>query len=135
MEDARAKQLLPIAGAVALLLAAIGVGVLALSVTSGDGQVEGPNEIEEQGRSVAVTYRSATVYAGSTDFYFENDDGEIIEFRVSNLQDEQKIELPDDMLESGVLDGPPGANPDLVGEDFMLLYDDRGELIRVAFTR
>lgn len=54
-----------------------------------------------------------------------------VEFRVSNLPEAQTIELPGDLLESDVAEGPPGANPDLVGEGFLLVYDDQDQLIRV----
>ncbi len=78
-----------------------------------------------------ATYRSATVYAGSTDYSFEDVDGELIRFRVSNLPDEQTVELPGDLLEPDPLEGPPGPNPELLGAEFLLIYNSDGELIRV----
>jgi len=79
-----------------------------------------------------ATYQSATVYAASTDYYFKGKDGKMIEFRVSNLPGKNEIELPSNLLESDVSEGPPGANPDLVGKEFKLIYDNKEELVRVA---
>ncbi len=86
------------------------------------------------GRTVLASYQSATVYAGATDYYFEDPSGEIVDFRVSNLSEEQAVELPNDMLDPGMVEGPPGANPDLVGEDFLLIYDGEDQLVRVELN-
>ncbi len=78
-----------------------------------------------------VTYQSATVYAASTDYYFEDKEGKTMKIRVSNLPEESKIVLPTNLLESNISEGPPGANPDLVGKTFKLLYNDQDVLARI----
>lgn len=86
-----------------------------------------------ESRTLLASYQGATVYAGATDYYFEDADNQIVEFRVSNLPDEQTVELPDNMLDPKVVEGPPGANPALVGESFLLIYDD-DQLVRVELS-
>jgi len=73
-------------------------------------------------------YESATVYAAATDFYFKDTEGNKIEFRESNLPGEQKVGLPELMLDPNASEGPPGANPQLVGRTFQLIYDKEGQL-------
>lgn len=124
---------------VALVLAAVGVG----GCSSQRESTVQPTEIQvttsttttaPQGRTQIVSYQSATVYAGATDFYFKDIDGQIVEFRVSNLPDPETIDLPDNMLDDAVVEGPPEANPDLVGEEFLLIYDQDDHLIRVVLN-
>lgn len=91
--------------------------------------------VDNAGRAISASYQSATVYAASTDYYFEDSDGQVVEFRASNLPDEQSIELPDNMLDPDAVEGPPGANPDLVGEEFLLTYDENDQLVRVELSR
>ena len=133
MTERNRSRLIPVFAAVAVLAVAAGFGLQQL----GEGEPEQPVEVQAntleatQSRTQVATYQSATVYAASTDFYFEDRDGEIVEFRVSNLPEAQTMDLPEDMLEAEVVEGPPGPNPDLVGEEFLLVYDDQDRLIRV----
>jgi len=78
-----------------------------------------------------ATYQSATVYAASTDYYFEDKERKIIQFRVSNLPGKNNIDIPANLLESNVSEGPPGANPELVGKAFKLIYNEQDALVRV----
>jgi hypothetical protein len=79
-----------------------------------------------------VTYQNAVMYAASTDFYFTNEKGEEISVRVSNLPEEQTVKFPGNLLESGAgIEGPPGANPDMVGKTFFIVKNEKGEVTEI----
>ncbi len=79
-----------------------------------------------------VTYLNGVVYAASTDFYFENENGEEVSVRVSNLPEEQAVKFPANLLESdSEIEGPPGANPDMVGKAFFLVRNEKGEVTEI----
>ncbi len=69
-----------------------------------------------------LTYRSATVYAGSTDYYFDKRTGEQLRIRVSNLETEgsgfESLTALDDTEE-----GPPSENPAKVGLAFDVCFE------------
>ena len=78
----------------------------------------------ETGKVIQVTYQSAAVYAASTEYAFETESGELILIRGPVYDEEPTIEIPDNMLETGEdIEGPPGANPELVGKKFNIYYD------------
>lgn len=73
---------------------------------------------------VEAIYKNATVYAGATDYYFENAATQaLIEFRNSNLKEEITVEMPDNMLQESE-EGPPEANQKLVGKVFLIHFID-----------
>lgn len=80
---------------------------------------------------VEATYRSAAVYAGKIEYEFRTKDKK--SFLVSDGVDEEAtIEMPYNMLEDDEdLDGPPGANPKLVGKTFELYYDQQNKVRRI----
>lgn len=92
-----------------------------------------PSESGER-QSIIAVYDSCTVYAGATDFYFKTDSDDLIQFRNSNLpEDEQSVELTVDLVDtSNSTEGPPGANPEWVGRRFELTLDDTGEVVSVT---
>lgn len=78
-------------------------------------------QVEE--KIIVATYESATSYAARTDYGFSTTDGELLLIEGNTFEQEPIIELPDNMLETGdEIEGPPGANPELVGKSFKLYY-------------
>jgi hypothetical protein len=85
---------------------------------------------------VEAIYESCAVYAGSTKYYFKTSDGETIELSALNpgMDDEPlyRIKIPNNLIDNAKnLEGPPGANPKLVGKKFNLIYNDKDEIIEV----
>ncbi len=82
-------------------------------------------------KMIEATYRSAAVYAGKIEYEFRTKDRK--SFLVSDGVDEEAtIEMPYNMLEDDEdLDGPPGANPKLVGKTFELYYDQQNKVRRI----
>lgn len=73
---------------------------------------------------VVATYESAAAYAARTDYAFTTANDEFILIEGNTYDEKPVIELPDNMLETGDdIEGPPGANPELVGKTFNLYYD------------
>jgi len=78
-----------------------------------------------------VTFQRATVYTGSTDYYFQEKSGQEVKIRQSNFE-ENTFKMPANLLDNGdEIEGPPGANPEMVGQSFVLTYDKEGDLISV----
>ena len=91
-----------------------------------------PNTAEQTREGKLVTYESCAVYAGATDYTFSDKDGKMILVRVNHFDDGKTSNpiLPDNMLESAKdLEGPPRANPEMVGQSFKLIYDDKAEKV------
>lgn len=80
---------------------------------------------------VEATYRSAAVYAGKIEYEFRTKDKK--SFLVSDGVDEEAtIEVPYNMLEDDEdLEGPPGANPEMVGKTLELHYDKQNRVHRI----
>lgn len=105
------------------------------SSSENSGGEEPPTEAENSGEEQvnetavwvqAVVYESAAVYAGRTDYIFRFENGAPITVGVSNLPEDAdlKPKMPDNLLESEEgLDGPPGANPEMIGKTFQLIYE------------
>ncbi len=68
-----------------------------------------------------LTYRSATVYAGSTDYYFTNRAGSQVRIRLSNLETEGSGFEPLTPLDDSD-EGPPSENPAMVGRSFTICF-------------
>ncbi len=98
--------------------------------------------------SVSAIYKSCAVYAGATDYYFINDNGEGLNFRITNtdgLSEEEinVLKTKDSLSGLDILmneqmiaqtegeEGPPGANPDLIDKKFKLIYNERKKLVKV----
>ncbi len=81
-----------------------------------------------------MIYESATVYAGSTDYFFKNNMGEMVKFRVSNMEENPKIKLPVNLLEPNVEEGPPGANPALVGKKMQIIFGTDNQLQEIKLV-
>lgn len=83
-------------------------------------------------KMIEATYRSAAVYAGKIEYEFRTKDRK--SFLVSDGVDEEAtIEMPYNMLEDDEdLDGPPGANPELVGKTLQLYYDQQNRVRRIV---
>ncbi len=104
------------------------------------GKKEVPTEQKEENNPTEqttnieekVVYKEAVVYAGSTDFVFENGKKETIMIRVSN--EENTIKFPGNMLDTATVEGPPGANPALVGKSFLIIKNSKGEVIEIKLS-
>lgn len=88
--------------------------------------------VEEQFEEalMEVIYEGAAVYAGRTDYVFKNTTGHTMTIGVSNMPEDAATspKVPANMLESGDdIEGPPGANPELVGKAFYLVYAAGGD--------
>lgn len=80
-----------------------------------------------------VTYTGAAVYAAVTEYQFEDENGEMLLIRGPVFDEAAKFEIPDNMLDDDPnVEGPPGANPKLVGKTFELHYNAQGELVKMA---
>lgn len=89
----------------------------------------------DNSKAKTVTYESCAVYAASNEYRFSEKDGNMILVMVSQLPEEKKkkpVIVPDNMLESTEgLEGPPGANPEMVGKEFILIYDENDEVTEI----
>jgi hypothetical protein len=85
---------------------------------------------------IRAKYISAVVYAAATDYVFELDDGQKITIRVSQEEGAVNPEIPSILLEAGDgLEGPPGANPALVGKYLTIEQDQSGNTLRVIYSQ
>ena len=83
-----------------------------------------------------MRYTGATVYAGSTDFEFVGDDGNKVLIRVNNIDDTDNRIFPDDMLQIGEnVEGPPVANPQLIGKYFDIEQDKHGFYRKITLSK
>lgn len=96
--------------------------------------------IQQESTSVAVkiitaTYQQATVYTGRTDYLFEDEIGGMLMVEYSNFDEIPPIELPENMLENDEeLEGPPGANPELIGKKFKISYNEEGNVYKIELA-
>ncbi|MEZ5038974.1 MAG: hypothetical protein R2828_03755 [Saprospiraceae bacterium] len=81
---------------------------------------------------VMATYLSAAVSAGKIEYQFSVNEGE--PFIISDgIDDQAKIEKPYNLLESKEgLEGPQGANPELVDYLFKIYYNADNEVYRIV---
>ena len=86
-------------------------------------------------KTVFAIYEQATVYAGRTDYMFEDENGEMLMVEYSNFEETPSIELTENMLETDEnLEGPPGANPEMVGKKFKLSYNADGQVFKIELA-
>ena len=87
-------------------------------------------------QTMELTYESAAVYAGKTEYAFLDGNGKQQLISVSNEENVSKIKMPDNMLEDDEnLEGPPGANPEMVGKSFEFVFDQSGNMIEVRLKQ
>jgi hypothetical protein len=85
---------------------------------------------------VFATYQEATVYAGRTDYLFEDEIGGMLMIPFSNFDEIFPIELPENILESDEeLEGLPGVNQELVGKKFKLSYNTDGAVFKIELAK
>ncbi|MFT5165780.1 MAG: hypothetical protein ACI8P3_001009 [Saprospiraceae bacterium] len=85
---------------------------------------------------IRAKYVSAAVYAAATDYVFVLDDKQQITITVSDVEGAENPDVPAILLESGEeLDGPPGANPALVGKYLTIEQDQSGNYVRVIYSQ
>ena len=81
-------------------------------------------------KEVIGIYFSATVYAGSTDYFFKNPIGETFSFRQTNIVEEQTFKLPTGMLDTAS-EGLPSADKTMIGKRFRINYGAEGQVTAV----
>lgn len=85
---------------------------------------------EDEYHPVVAVYESCTSYTGATDFVFRADDGKMIQFRYSDLTEEEPtIVLPVPLVDPNPGEGPPGPNPEWVGRRFLLTLNAQDEVV------
>lgn len=76
-----------------------------------------------------VIYQSATYYTGRVEFHFHDETGADVIVDISNMPEDSGAIYPKYLLESSdTLEGPPGANPAMVGKSFLLIKNAAGEI-------
>jgi hypothetical protein len=110
-----------------------------------------PEDLEVGYTSVSAIYKSCAVYAGATDYYFINEDGEGLNFRITNTdgyteEEITELKVKDSLSGTDILmreqmtalsegnEGPPGANPDLIDREFSLIYNESKKLVEVRLS-
>lgn len=92
------------------------------------------NAAEEEvtkGSQTEALYESAAVYAGKTEYRFFTEEGEAIMVSDGN-EEESHIKMSVDLLENDEdLEGPPGAEPTLIGKKFTLVKDENDAVVEV----
>ncbi len=98
-------------------------------------QAADEHKVPPSGEIKKAKFVNATVYAGSTDYSFKIGEEELT-VRVSNIPDEKDPgpKLPETLLESNPKEGPPGPNPEMVGKNFDLIYNDKGDLLEIKLS-
>lgn len=87
-----------------------------------------PKSVKKVAEGKIVTYENATSYAAATDYTFFDEENKLIFVRVNHFEDAKSPNpiIPDNMKESTEnIEGPPGANPEMVGKKFKLMYDGK----------
>ncbi len=120
-----------------LLMAVLFSGCLLLSACSKEASKTQHTSAQEKTnfKEIEANYESCAVYASVTRFYFQPSEGNLIEVTVFNEgMDEypSPIKIPGNLLDDiEDSEGPPGANPALVGKKFKLIYNATDELIEI----
>ena len=89
-------------------------------------------EIESyNNQEVIAAYQSASMYAAATHYYFETEEGQEI-LVVDGIGEETRVQLPKNMLEElEPGEGPPEGNPEFIGNNFTLYFNEKGEVYKV----
>jgi len=113
---------------------------------------ENPDKLPAGYTTIIATYKSCAVYAGATDYYFIKEDGEGLDFRISNTDGFSEEEIAEMKLENSLegfdiklqeqmidgneeIEGPPGANPSLIDKKFELIHNEEGNLVEVKLAK
>ncbi len=92
---------------------------------------DAPTEEVAKGSEIVALYESAAVYAGKTEYRFFTEDGEAILLSDGNGE-EAHIKKSVDLLEADEdLEGPPGAEPKLIGKQFTLVKDENDAVVEI----
>lgn len=87
-----------------------------------------------QGSEIVALYESAAVYAGKTEYRFFTEEGEAILLSEGN-EEEAHIKKSVDLLEADEeLEGPPGAEPKLIGKQFTLVKDENDAVVEIKLV-
>jgi len=93
---------------------------------------------DSSSKVVEAIYQNCTVYASTTMFFFKTAQGDSIEVSILNKGMEEaalSAKVPDNLVEdSEGLEGLPGANPEMVGKKFRILYNEKGEVTEVQLA-
>lgn len=89
-------------------------------------------------KEIEAVYENCTVYASATIFFFKTAQGDTVEVSILNKgmeEAELSAKVPDNLVEdSKDLEGLPGANPQMVGKKFRILYNEKGEATEVQLA-
>lgn len=92
---------------------------------------DAPTEEVAKGSEIVALYESAAVYAGKTEYRFFTEEGEAIMLSDGNGE-EAYIKMSVDLLEDEEdLEGPPGAEPTLIGKKFTLIKDESDAVVEI----
>ena len=92
---------------------------------------DAPEEEVTKGSQTEALYESAAVYAGKTEYRFFTEDGEAVMISDGNGE-ESHIKMSVDLLEEDEdLEGPPGAEPTLIGKKFTLIKDENDAVVEI----
>jgi hypothetical protein len=93
-------------------------------------------EIESyHNQEVLASYQSASMYAAATHYYFETEEGQEI-LVVDGMDEEIEVKLPNNMLEKmEPEEGLPDANPEFIGNNFTLYFNEKGKVYKVIPLR
>ena len=90
-------------------------------------------------KEVIAIYEDCTVYAGSTDYSFQDIKTKTsFSVRILNIREKGIFspKIPKNLIDpSKDLEGVPGANPAVVGKRFKLAYTAQDELISITPTK
>ncbi len=97
-----------------------------------DNYDKGSFELESyHNQEVIATYQSASIYAVTTHYYFETEEGQEI-LVIKGMDEETQVSLPKDMLEELELENElPDANPEFIGNMFTLYFNEKGKVYKV----
>lgn len=114
----------------------VSFSLFACNTTNSSGEQTDTTDSEEvvdtKERFVRAKYAAATVYAAATDYRFITDEGEEIIIRVSHIEPEGNPEITVNLTNvMEELDGPPEADPALVGKYFKLHQDSEGKYTKI----
>lgn len=107
------------------------------SKTSSNATETKTKENTNKQKEIEAIYQDCTVYAGSTVFLFKTMQGDTIQVSILNkgMEDaETSAKVPENLVDNSKdLEGPPGANPKMVGKKFKIIYNHKEEVIEVQF--
>lgn len=101
------------------------------NTSESNATTDAPQEEVKEGSQTEALYESAAVYAGKTEYRFFTEEGEAIMLSDGNGE-EAYLKMSVDLLEADEnLEGPPDAEPTLIGKKFTLVKDENGAVVEV----